>query len=203
MKSMMMGLVAVFCLLPGVVSAETPDRWVNSERLDRHSCPDTRCGRVGTLFFREGVKRHEEKGEWVRISPYYDAGCRAGMTAYVQGGDTSCTVKNGIKNGKLAEWVQKKSLSVKQPANPAASATGNYTLIKDSDDYKKYKDIFAKTAQELVASGQCSEADFQQSGGFLKSTTTYKDKPVYFTYCGGMTIANRLYLDAKTGKVFR
>ena len=30
-----------------------------------------------------------------------------------------------------------------------------------------------------------------------------KGKNVYFTYCGGFTVQNRLYLDVVTGNVFK
>ena len=36
----------------------------------------------------------------------------------------------------------------------------------------------------------------------MKSAIKYRDEPVYFTYCGGMTISNRIYLNAETGRIF-
>ena len=34
-------------------------------------------------------------------------------------------------------------------------------------------------------------------------STSHKGGPVYFTYCGGMRVQNRLYLNAATGEVFK
>jgi hypothetical protein len=34
-------------------------------------------------------------------------------------------------------------------------------------------------------------------------STSHKGSPVYFTYCGGMRVQNRLYLNAATGEVFK
>ncbi len=36
--------------------------------------------------------------------------------------------------------------------------------------------------------------------GFVKSSTQ-RDRPIYFTYCGRAIIANRWYLDASTGRI--
>lgn len=57
-------------------------------------------------------------------------------------------------------------------------------------------------AQELIAAGTCKASDFQEMGGWVKSSDR-GSKPVYFTYCGGMRIQNRLYLNAATGEIFR
>lgn len=39
-------------------------------------------------------------------------------------------------------------------------------------------------------------------GGWVKSSN-HRNQPIYFTYCGGSTVANRLYLNAETGEIFR
>lgn len=75
--------------------------------------------------------------------------------------------------------------------------------IAHSDDYSRHKTVFLKVSQQLIDEGQCKLADFVKTGGWWKSTTTYKKQPVYFTYCGGMHIKNRLYLDASNSKVFK
>jgi len=38
-------------------------------------------------------------------------------------------------------------------------------------------------------------------GGWLKSVNQYRKEPVYFTYCGGITSANKVYMNAETGMV--
>ena len=60
-----------------------------------------------------------------------------------------------------------------------------------------------KAAAQLIAGGTCTRKDFKDMGGWMKSVNQYRDRPVYFTYCGGMTSANKIYLDASTGKTFR
>jgi len=143
----------------------------------------------------------EVKGDWARVSKRYDASCAGGKSAYVDEGNASCTADNGIKGGQFAEWVEAKYLSPNRPADPAEGATGFSKLVAGSDDFRIYEAAFVKAAQKLIASGQCSEADFKEMGGFWKSTIN--KGPVYFTYCGGMTIANRIYLDASTGRIYR
>ena len=54
--------------------------------------------------------------------------------------------------------------------------------LKGSDDFAKYKDVFAKAASDLIGRGQC------------------KAKGMYFTYCGGMSSQNEVYLNATTGR---
>ncbi|MBJ6137036.1 hypothetical protein [Marinobacter litoralis] len=75
--------------------------------------------------------------------------------------------------------------------------------VSKSDDYSTYESEFIAATKNLLKSEQCSIGDFKEMGGWMKSTTTYKDEPVYFTYCGGMTISNRIYLDASKGETFR
>ncbi|SHH01629.1 hypothetical protein SAMN04488044_1835 [Cognatishimia maritima] len=82
-----------------------------------------------------------------------------------------------------------------------ASATAQ-RLIASSDDLDENRAVFGRVANELVTNGTCTEAEFIANGGWLRSTT-FEPRPVYFMYCGGSTVADRLYLDAATGKVFR
>ncbi|HWV31046.1 MAG TPA: hypothetical protein VN038_15410, partial [Dyadobacter sp.] len=65
--------------------------------------------------------------------------------------------------------------------------------VSQSDDFKRHQSALAKAAKKLIDDGTCKVSDFEYVGGFVKSMN-HKNKPVYFTYCGGMTISNRLYL---------
>lgn len=183
-----------------VVTASS-DAWVTVDRLHRRTCPAERCGEVGWVGFREKVTVHEQRDGWARITQHYDASCHNGRSEYVESGDARCVSENGIVDGQFAEWVRVSSLSATRPADPGEGATGFHALVAESDDYHQFGDVFAKAAAELITSGQCSRADFEQGGGWLKSTTR-RDDPVYFTYCGGMRRSNRLYLNAATGRVF-
>lgn len=178
------------------------DAWVKSDILERRTCPNTDCGEVGRYFFREGVTIYERRQGWVRVSKYYNASCRNGFSEFVDSGNTSCVPKNGIINGKFAEWVEFSSLSSVRPADPALGASGDYAMVKGSDDYIKYKEVFASSARKLISQGKCKESDFIQNGGWIKSSN-YRDQPIYFTYCGAMRRENKLYLNAESGKVTR
>lgn len=197
---------AVFGLVLAVISSQAfadGRLWVTVDRLNRRTCPSVDCGIVGQLFFRESVQVLESKGEWARISKRYDAACRNGRSAYVDKGNPSCTATNGIAEGMMAEWISLEHVSRQRPADPAAGLSGLRKAIASSDDFHQFGDTFTKVTNELVRNGKCSTEDFVENGGWVKSTTSYKDKPVYFTYCGGLTVANRLYLDASTGLIFR
>ena len=77
------------------------------------------------------------------------------------------------------------------------------SAISKSDDYSKYEQEFLEASKKLLTDGECSLKDFEEMGGWMKSTTTYKDKPVYFTYCGGMSRSNRIYVNTSNGNVFK
>lgn len=175
--------------------------WVTTDRTDRHTCPSTECGVAGRLMFREGVEVFERMGEWVRITKAYSASCVGGKSEYVKEGNKSCTTANGIEQGDFAEWVQVKDLSQNRPEDPAEGATGDDSLIKGSDDYRIYKTQFSRAARQLINDGICTEGDFQEIGGWMASSN--RGEGMYFTYCGGMKLSNKVYLDAKTGKTSR
>jgi hypothetical protein len=175
--------------------------WVTSDTLDRHTCPSEKCGIVGRLFFREAATPVEQKDGWTRISKYYDASCDSGRSKYVDKGNASCVKTNGIDDGKFAEWVRSEKLSKDRPADPALTATADESLVSQSDDFSKYRKPFVRLAAQLISEGRCTPADFEEMGGWLKSVIEYRDEPVYFTYCGGMTAANKIYVNASTEKV--
>ena len=85
----------------------------------------------------------------------------------------------------------------------AASAHGDMRdLVKKSDGYEIHGMAFASAAAELIKSGLCTKSDFYEWGGFTKSTQ-HKKRPIYFIYCGGFQIQNRVYLNADTGKIHK
>jgi hypothetical protein len=176
------------------------DAWVTTDHLNQRTCPSEDCGTVGQLPFRQKVTIYEERAGWSRISRYYDAACKDGKSEYVDTGNAACEPSNGIRNGELAEWVSSKHLGDSEPADPAAGAAGDYAIIRDSDDYRLYKDAFAKAASQLIASGQCTRADFEEAGGWTQSVN-HRERPIYFVYCGGLRRENRIYLNASTGEV--
>jgi hypothetical protein len=185
-------------------TSSATDYWVNSDRIDRRTCPSDKCGLVGQLFFREKVTILEIKNGWGRISQPYFASCSNGRSEYVDSGNASCTAKNGIVDGKFAEWIKLKQLSKTRPADPGAGAgaTGVAALVSSSDDYRLHKEAFVKATETLLAQKKCTEADFKEFGGWFKSVNDYRDQPVYLLYCGGVKRSNRIYLDASSGRIF-
>jgi hypothetical protein len=177
--------------------------WVTAERLNRRTCPSSSCGVVGQFFLGEGTRVLSDSVGWARVSRYYDASCERGESPYVDSGDARCIRSNGIVDGRMAEWVSMQYLSEKRPPDPSEGAQGYHALVGGSDDFARYGDAFARAAQDLIASRRCSRADFEEMGGWLKSTLRHPDQPVYFTYCGGLTAADRIYLNAETGGIVR
>ena len=74
--------------------------------------------------------------------------------------------------------------------------------ISQSDDYQTHREAFLEASRSLVESRKCTLAELKEIGGFVKSQS-YKDQPVYFTYCGGSKVSNRIMLDASSGKIFK
>lgn len=196
-------IMVVFLMLAATLALAAETLWVTAERLHRRTCPETRCGSVGWLFYREQAIVYEKKDGWGRVTKYYDASCRNGVSEYVDTGNARCSGGNGITNGKFAEWVSLDYLVAIRPPDPSTGAAGFEKLIGGSDDYRRYKPAFVAAAKNLIASGRCTPDDFEKAGGWTKSTTTYRNKPVYFVYCGALTLSNRLYLNAATGDVFQ
>lgn len=147
--------------------------------------PDWKAKATNKLNKGEKVEVFEVKGDYARISKYYDGSVE------------------GV-SGKVARWVTTKYLSSTKPttSKPSSSNSPVAQAVKDSDDFSIYQKQFVAASESLVKSGKCSLADFKEMGGWMKSTN-HKSKPVYFTYCGGMSKSNKIYLDVNTGNTFR
>ncbi len=174
--------------------------WVTADRLSRRTCPTANCGIVGTLMYRESAKVVEEKDGWARVSKYYDANCANGLSLYAQKGNARCEPSNGIEEGMFAEWVSMDFLSDERPADPADTAAPDESLVSRSDDFLQYRREFALAAGSLIESGKCRAADFEEWGGWMSSS---KGKGIYFMYCGGADLSNKIHLDTRTGETFR
>jgi hypothetical protein len=75
--------------------------------------------------------------------------------------------------------------------------------LRYSDDLAIYEEIFIDASQKAIESEICSIEDFQEVGGWMKATGENRDKPIYFTYCGGFTISNRWYLNVVTESIYQ
>jgi hypothetical protein len=93
---------------------------VTAEQLNRRTCPDTGCGRLGRISAGETVTAHEAVGPWVRITEYGPAQCENGQSALVTEGDAACTLRNGITDGRVAAWVHGDFLDIARSATSAS-----------------------------------------------------------------------------------
>lgn len=74
------------------------------------------------------------------------------------------------------------------------------SAVNHSDDYDKYSAIFINAADRLIQKRRCTLNELREFGGWVRST---RRSNTYFTYCGGYTTADRIYLNVITGKLGR
>ncbi len=133
------------------------------------------------LYKGEKVEVLEKQGEWARISDYI-------------------VLKEG--GPQTAEWVSMSGLSNDEviiSEKESIEILDSY-LVK-SDDLKIHKEKFRNTVAELISDGECDPSDFEELGGWVKSVK-YSDRDVYFIYCGGLSLENKIYLDVNTNEIF-
>ncbi|MGF1881067.1 SH3 domain-containing protein [Vibrio splendidus] len=133
------------------------------------------------LYKGEKVEVLEKQGEWARISDYI-------------------VLKEG--GPQTAEWVSMSGLSNDEviiSEKESIEILDSY-LVK-SDDLKIHKETFRNTVAELISDGECDSSDFEELGGWVKSVK-YSDRDVYFIYCGGLSLENKIYLDVNTNEIF-
>lgn len=85
---------------------------------------------------------------------------------------------------------------------PQTSPSAIESAISKSDDYQIHRARFFSAANKLILDKKCTLEDFNEIGGWLKSST-HPNGYIYFTYCGGKTIASRIYLNTQTEEIFR
>ncbi|CAH6837445.1 conserved hypothetical protein [Vibrio chagasii] len=134
------------------------------------------------LYKGEKVEVLEKQGDWGRISDYI-------------------VLKEG--GSQTAEWVSMSGLSndeviISEKENK--EILDSY-LVK-SDDLKLYQETFRNSVAKLISEGECEPGDFEELGGWVKSVR-YKDRNVYFIYCGGLSLENKIYLDINTNEIFK
>ncbi|MCL9773665.1 hypothetical protein [Vibrio methylphosphonaticus] len=134
----------------------------------------------GTAYYGEKLRVMEHSSEWIRIAPIYQ-------------------MDEGEE--EVSQWVRMSDLST-----DAVSLTGkkwNEVLsgyLFKSDDFNQHQERFIEASTELLESKRCRLYDFEQVGGWIKSLNHPDD--VYFTYCGGIEVSNKVYLNTTTGVVF-
>ena len=134
------------------------------------------------------VKDFERRGGWrrsrARGSAFYFVLC---------GGVQSRRIYLNVRSGKVSVGsVQNNSALRKSLLDRALSK---------SDDFRKYRSEFLTAAKQLVSQRRCRIKDFEEWGGWIRSAS--HGWPVYFTFCGGAHISNRIYLNVRSGRIFR
>ena len=184
-----------------VPSQAAREMWVTSERLDIRSCPNTKCGRTGWLLSGNRVEILEETNGWGRISEPLIALCEDGITFQIDDGNNRCDAENGIVDDMITKWVEMAHLTSSKPAPVADPADCSSGFLSGSDNYAKYSKVFCEVSRKLIEDGECTEKELKESGGWWASTT--RPQGTFFTYCGGMSLSDKIYLDVSTGETSR
>lgn len=161
-----------------VATIELGEYYVTSSRLNVRREPGTNAPISRVLDIGDKVNVLESNQGWARISEYYEFG-----------------------DGNFAQWVSEQFLSSSIPENLATVRSGRLEIaIKHSDNFVTHRNLFLKVSQALIDDGVCSNGDFKEMRGWLKSVD-YQPRDVYYTYCGGIERENKIYLDAESGEV--
>ena len=160
--------------------------WVAVDRVQIRAAPDPKA--KATSYNSRGWKMpvFEVKNGWGRTSKYYD-GSVDGLHA------------------QIAEWVPMSALdTVQPPAETVHLGDPDVThYLTDSDNFGRYRKVMIKAAQELIANHACTVEDFKMNGAWSQEPEGGASNPVYFTYCGSMTSAGRVFLNVRTGKTYK
>ena len=133
------------------------------------------------LYKGEKVEVLEKQGDWARISDYI-------------------VLKEG--GPEIAEWVAMSGLSNDEVviSDKENKEILDSYLVK-SDDLKLYQEKFRNSVAKLISEGECEPSDFEELGGWVKSVR-YSERDIYFIYCGGLSLENKIYLDVNTNEIF-
>ncbi|MBR9875059.1 SH3 domain-containing protein [Vibrio sp. J1-1] len=163
------------------VPPETTEYYVIERQVSVYNKPDHSALVVDTIYKGEKVVVLEKSNGWYRISDYL---------VYEDGGE------------ETAEWLDAKGLSDAEPVikeQERLEILDGY--LQKSDDLKDNLEIFRNKTQRLLDDNTCEPEDFTELGGWVRSVT-YKQRNVYFIYCGGLEQENKIYLDVDSGEIF-
>lgn len=163
------------------VPPETTEYYVIERQISAYNKPDHNALVVDTIYKGEKVVVLEKSNGWYRISDYL---------VYEDGGE------------ETAEWLDAKGLSDAEPVikeQERLEILDGY--LQKSDDLKDNLEIFRNKTQLLLDDNTCDPEDFTELGGWVRSVT-YKQRNVYFIYCGGLEQENKIYLDVDSGEIF-
>ncbi|MFA0312423.1 hypothetical protein BH581_13830 [Vibrio splendidus] len=160
---------------------EQTEFYVLDRKLEVVEQPEIDGLTIDYLYKGEKVEVLEKQGDWVRISDYI-------------------VLKEG--GPQTAEWVSMSGLSNDEviiSEQESKEILDSY-LVK-SDDLKVHQEKFRNTVAKLISEGECDPSDFEELGGWVKSVK-YSNRDVYFIYCGGLSLENKIYLDVNTNEIF-
>lgn len=194
-------LGSIFAVSAAFAEATSPGIFVvNTATLNVRLAANTSGKVADRLFSGQKVEVFEVRDGWARVSPYYD-GQSEGLAGNVARWVFATHLSTESSVGKMAATE-----TAKPPEPPAFERIDAdspiYEAIAASDDLQKYQHLFAAVSQQLIDSGQCQLSDFRDIGGWWKSPA-HQPRPVYYTYCGGATDNDRIYLDTANATTFR
>jgi len=157
------------------------DLYVDLARLGVREKPDAQAFVERVLYRGDKVKILERKAGFGRITDYF---------VYEENGP------------EVAEWIPLDGLVEQPPVISAEERRKTVTqYIANSDDFKLYETAFVQKTDELLKNETCVPEDFEELGGWVKSLK-YQEREVYFVYCGGRKLANKIYFDIQSKEIF-
>ncbi|QXO16358.1 hypothetical protein [Vibrio ostreae] len=166
---------------PDVPKPEVMDYFVELPKLGVREAPNEDAFVERWMYRGDKVHLYEKKDGWGRVSQYF---------VYQEGGP------------EIAEWLPLSGLSEQAPVITADER--NKTLaayIAKSDDLLEFESIFLQKTDQLLKEGTCDPDDFAELGGWVRSVK-FQNRDVYFIYCGGLSQADKIYLNVQTGEIF-
>lgn len=202
--TLLLAMIAISTAYAAATS--TGDFVVTAGTLNVRLAPNTTGKTSSRLHRGQVVGVLEVKDGWARISRYYD-GASEGLSGSVAHWvfATHLSAKPSIENSfaRLPAKPPAEVLPAQPPPGEKIIVTASLLdAIKSSDDLPKYESTFAWVSTRLVDSGTCKLSDFRDIGGWWRSAS-HKPRPVYYTYCGGGSNSDRIYVDTTTGETFR
>lgn len=160
---------------------EVTDFYVNSPKLGVREKADSEAFVERVLYRGDKVKILEKMDGWGRITDYF---------VYEEGGP------------EVAEWIPMEGLVEQPPVITQQERRATLTeYVSSSDDFKLHQEVFLMKTDELIKEKICAPHDFEELGGWVKSVK-YQEREVYFVYCGGQKLANKIYLDVQSKQIF-
>ncbi len=133
---------------------------------------------LGKLSLRDEVKVYQQSGRWMRIQEWIN--------------ETTAS----------SQWVYSEHLSKTLPSQTTQERyRAMKQLLSNSDDFEANEDRFIDHTEAVLKSGDCTMEDIAQVSGWLRSFN-FRDAPIYYTYCGGLDVENKYYLNLDTGETF-